>query len=428
VFYLFLKGDDLMGYVNVSLNPLDVYGTGNALSNNNFTDSLTGVGNIRATHYKTQGKWYWEVKYVSGATNGLFIGIADRSFVITTNSQADAKTRSIYTANGNKYPENTSYGSSWAINDVIGIALDLDNGTLTFYKNGISLGISHTNIKSLTEVAPWFRNSGTHTIVFTVNFEATSFAYPIPDGYSAYGFYPSSKFLISSEEQTYSFETTDATKNIIPIMTSNTSPSGVASASSNYDVSAFQPWQSFSDKSTLYWVGKQGETTGWLRYDFSAPRVVNIYSMTASGFSNGAQPKDWTFEGSNNGVDWVVLDKRVNQTNWVFYTETRTFKFKNSRAFKSYRINVSSNNGNAVYLTIAQVKMMERSMKMYELPDSSEGVYLKHGMNKAFELELEEEISNLNFVDNQNSALGSGKVFKQKIDRSKHQANKIILG
>lgn len=235
------------------------------------------------------------------------------------------------------------------------------------------------------------------------------------------------KFLISSEDKYYSFETTDPTKNLIPVMTSNNAPSGVASASGYYTATDFQPWQSFSGTSTLYWVGRQGEVTGWLRYDFNEPRVINVYSMTASGFSNGAQPKDWTFEGSDDGLNWTVLDKRVNQTNWVFYTEVRTFEFKNAKAYKSYRINVSSNNGNTVYLAIAQVKMMERSMKMYEMP-VSEAIYLGHGMNKALEIKLEDFIAIKKFIVNQNTALGSGKLFRQKIDRSKHRAKKIILG
>ena len=38
----------------------------------------------------------------------------------------------------NKYNNNTgaSYGATFTTNDVIGVALDLDAGTLTFYKTG----------------------------------------------------------------------------------------------------------------------------------------------------------------------------------------------------------------------------------------------------------------------------------------------------
>jgi hypothetical protein len=42
-----------------------------------------------------------------------------------------------YENNGNKVNKNTAtaYGSTWTTGDVIGIALDMDAGTIVFYKN-----------------------------------------------------------------------------------------------------------------------------------------------------------------------------------------------------------------------------------------------------------------------------------------------------
>ena len=47
-----------------------------------------------------------------------------------------------YGANGNKYVAGTptGYGSSYTANDVIGVALDCDGGTIVFYKNNTSQG------------------------------------------------------------------------------------------------------------------------------------------------------------------------------------------------------------------------------------------------------------------------------------------------
>ena len=34
------------------------------------------------------------------------------------------------------------YGEAWRVGDVIGVCLDLDDGTITFYRNGRSLGVA----------------------------------------------------------------------------------------------------------------------------------------------------------------------------------------------------------------------------------------------------------------------------------------------
>ncbi|RPK28778.1 SPRY domain-containing protein [Paenibacillus xylanexedens] len=412
-----------MAYINVSLNPLDVYGTGNVLSDNNLTDSLTGAGNIRATHYKIEGKWYWEVKYVSGTNNGLFIGIADKSFVITTNSQADAKTRSIYTVNGNKYPEATAYGSSWAINDVIGIALDLDNGTLEFFKNGASMGVSHTNVKTLIEVAPWFRNAGSHTIVFSVNFGGTPFVYPVPNGYTAYGFYPSNKFLISSEDYLSSIIKGGLTDNLIPKMTSNTMPEGEVKSSSQSG-SNFN-WNCFDGNNQTQWSSTSA--IGSITYKFSTKKKISAYSITApSSFSSTYSPKSWDLFGSNDDLNWTKIDSQINITDWTA-NMTKVFEFSKNDNYQFFKFDFTSNNG-GTYLQIAEISMFERlSSTLKILTEINENVITGHGMNKGVQIQLIEEIKNKQFINLSFTNLGSGKVFRQKIDTSKIPIKKASI-
>jgi len=45
-------------------------------------------------------------------------------------------------SDGAKYvgSSSSSYGASYAVDDIIGVAMDLDNNTVTFYKNGASQG------------------------------------------------------------------------------------------------------------------------------------------------------------------------------------------------------------------------------------------------------------------------------------------------
>lgn len=176
-----------MEIINVTLNPNDKNGN-TLLSNNNLTVTMTTseTGNIRATHGKKTGKWYWELKYTGH--DYFFVGLANLNYPITSGDYIKTSDiRAIYIGSSTKYPENVHYSSlRLAVGDLLGIALDLDNGTLEFYKNGVSMGVSHTNVKELGEVYPFLKSQSTNSKAITVNFGATPFEYNIPYGFYSY--------------------------------------------------------------------------------------------------------------------------------------------------------------------------------------------------------------------------------------------------
>ena len=123
----------------VTMNPLDNYYQGSTFSNGNNTFLTTDV----STTYNTSsimvntGKWYAECKVVSGgaATN---IGIAGEMADATTGIIEAKEFGYAYASNG-EFGNNgsaSSYGSSYANGDIIGIALDCTNNKLYFSKNG----------------------------------------------------------------------------------------------------------------------------------------------------------------------------------------------------------------------------------------------------------------------------------------------------
>jgi hypothetical protein len=75
------------------------------------------------------------------------IGITKDGSAPTTFPGGDANSYG-YHSNGNKYNNGTptSYGASYTTNDVIRIELDLDNGTLVFFKNGTSQGTAYSGL------------------------------------------------------------------------------------------------------------------------------------------------------------------------------------------------------------------------------------------------------------------------------------------
>jgi len=92
----------------------------------------------------TQGKWYAEFKpTASTAGVAYLIGVSHDPFQMAKNgatagNQYNDTVWAYYANNGNQYHDgsNSSYGNSYTTNDIIGVALDLDNHKLYFSKNG----------------------------------------------------------------------------------------------------------------------------------------------------------------------------------------------------------------------------------------------------------------------------------------------------
>jgi hypothetical protein len=78
----------------------------------------------------------------------------------------------------------TNYGATFTVNDVIGVALDLDAGTLVFYKNGSSQGTAFSSLSgSFAAYASDADAAQSCTVV--ANFGQRAFAYTAPSGFKA---------------------------------------------------------------------------------------------------------------------------------------------------------------------------------------------------------------------------------------------------
>lgn len=85
----------------------------------------------------------------------------------------------------------------------------------------------------------------------------------------------------------------------------------------------------------------------WLRLQPTSATVATSYGTTVRiGPSVNQAPKDWTFEGSNDGTSWTVLDTRTGETPAA--GESRVYSFSNSTAYTYYRINITAANGSTL--------------------------------------------------------------------------------
>jgi len=179
-------GNEVVGNY-ATLNPLfsDFFSSAPTYSNGNLDLTQSSDRTTFGTIAVSSGKWYWEISIASG-TNQLF-GITDTSEVVSGTTTYDkAGSYYYYPAVPRKYVNGSfsSYGSTVSVGDVVGIALDLDSGEITCYKNGVSQGVMASSLPTATYV-PGFGAGNTTACTQNINFGQRPFAYTAPSGYKA---------------------------------------------------------------------------------------------------------------------------------------------------------------------------------------------------------------------------------------------------
>lgn len=169
-------------------NPADKSG-GVILTNGNRTASIVTTpedgGSVRSTIGKSTGKWYWEMLCLSSRP---VIGVATAAHPVAGGTYPGVTSAgwSYYVFNAAKYNSggSASYGTTATAGDVIGVALNMVDGELRFYKNGVDMGVAFTGLPVGT---PVFAITGNYTLnvdLVTANFGASAFAHSVPGGYN----------------------------------------------------------------------------------------------------------------------------------------------------------------------------------------------------------------------------------------------------
>jgi hypothetical protein len=157
-----------------------------ANGNLDATSSNSAITGALGTIGVSSGKWYWEITcgaFIGGT--GLQTGIS-KTGNVGTNGIGTSSDAYVYEDSGRKANNNSfsSYGASFTNGDVVGVALDLDAGTLVFYKNGSSQGTAYSSLSgTFFPCFSDYNNSGTSSCV--LNAGARAFAYSAPSGYKA---------------------------------------------------------------------------------------------------------------------------------------------------------------------------------------------------------------------------------------------------
>ena len=175
-----------------TLNPLIKPVGTVAYSNGNLvaTNSTANWNAIGGTMGITTGKWYWE--YISGGQNTFFgIMVPTINFSSGNPQDANAAAGSVLLCDDNKYQIDyntrvTYTATGHASGAVVGVAVDMDAGTIIFYINGVSQGtITWTSSAAYGKTVIPMAVAYDSGYITTANFGQRAFAYTAPSGFKA---------------------------------------------------------------------------------------------------------------------------------------------------------------------------------------------------------------------------------------------------
>ena len=199
-----------------TFNPLDNFYLGGTFSEGNLKlsiDNSAVEGFTTSTIGVSSGKWYMENKIITTSSGRLYSGVVYGTAQATDDWPGGGSDQWFYRSEDGKVYNGGSEeytGATLADNDIVGIALDLDNHKLYFSKNGAfqnsgdpTSGATGTGAIALDTGQTYFfavGDSGSTAVVSSANFGSPPFAissgnqdgdgygnfeYAVPSGYYA---------------------------------------------------------------------------------------------------------------------------------------------------------------------------------------------------------------------------------------------------
>jgi len=292
---------------------------------------------VLGTQSFSAGKWYWEARL---GGNYWFIGIQDVDSD-QTNNNANGAYKWTYAQNAKKYNNTTyeDYGATYAVNDIISVAYDADNGSLTFYKNGASQGVAYSSLNTSKRYAPFVNAYNSNlTLNFGQNgtFNGTVTAQGNADGNGNGDFYyaPPSGYLALCTDNLSSELTIPIDDGSSAFHTQLYTGTGSARTITNDAVSNFQPdW---------VWAKQRNDTTAHSHNLVDAIRggTKTIYSNTEDSQQTISQGiTGFTTDGFTLGTNAAINNNTINYVAWQW-------KAGGTAPSNTYAVKVVSDSGN----------------------------------------------------------------------------------
>ena len=146
----------------------------------NGADTPYAVG----TMLLESGKWYFETYIRRQSNDTTYIGFINGQKSGTTWAFGDI---AAYFSDARVANQGSpgGYGQSYGSGDLIGCALDVDNGRIEFFKNGISQGVASSGLTHESWMPFISTNGTTQALLASTNFGQYPFRGPVPTDYQA---------------------------------------------------------------------------------------------------------------------------------------------------------------------------------------------------------------------------------------------------
>lgn len=169
-----------------------------------------------------------------------------------------------------------------------------------------------------------------------------------------------------------------AAANSVPVMTSDTAPSGVVSASGAG--SGYEAWKAFDASNVSCWEATPGTEIGsWLQYDYGAGVAKFPVGYRLTNYSNLSDqcPSAWTIQASQDGVAWTDLDARSGvYWGWLQAQRFDLPETKVGAAWRMFRILCTARGFGTSYVAINRLELLTvDSMAPYQYAAPGDGQF-----------------------------------------------------
>ncbi|XP_023543397.1 E3 ubiquitin-protein ligase RKP isoform X2 [Cucurbita pepo subsp. pepo] len=176
--------DNGLGSNVVCIEKVSICGDIRIVKPPSLVESFSMFSSARANACVWSGKWMYEVALETSGIQQLGWATLACPF---TDHEGVGDADDSYAFDGRRVrkwnKEAERYGQSWVVGDVIGCCIDLDRNEISFYRNGISLGVAFSGIRKMGPGIGYFPAiSLSQGERCEINFGAHPFKYPI-DGY-----------------------------------------------------------------------------------------------------------------------------------------------------------------------------------------------------------------------------------------------------
>lgn len=263
------------------------------LSGSNLT-SRQGEGafwrSVRSTTSHSSGKWYYEWLATNLAALYTIIGVGTSGVSLSSYCGSNSSGWG-YKIGAQRFHSGSgfAYGTSANNGDYIGVAVDIDNGTLEFYKNGVSQGVAYSS--GVTGDLYAYVSHYEIATTGTVNFGASDYVYGPPTGYESW----------DSQQQIRHYTLTKIPI-LAPVLQKKNTDKGAYDSTFNYQ---WLKWLQAVDQSVNTVASNLGNITLTGDVTGSGNTLITTY-LSDSGISAGEYTKV-TFNTKGQAISGTTL-------------------------------------------------------------------------------------------------------------------------